>query len=392
MKKNKEVYLPYGKQNITKKDIEAVVEVLKSPLITQGPVVSLFEKEIANKIRVENVIAVNSATSALHIACLALGLQEGDWLWTSPITFVASANCGLYCKAYIDFVDINPLTGLMSIEALKIKLQKAEIQGKLPKVLVPVHLAGASCDMKAINDLAKKYKFSVIEDASHAIGGKYNNKPVGSCEYSDICVFSLHPVKIITTGEGGLATTNNKILAEKMFDLRSHGITRDKNRFKRQSPGPWAYEQQSLGFNYRMTDFQAALGISQLKRLKKIVSERNKQYIIYDDLLADLPVNLLKIMENVLSSVHLGIIRLEDSSVKSHIKVFKYLRDAGIGVQLHYSPVHLQPYFRDKGFNDGDFPESEAYAKSSFSLPLYPGLKNHEIKYVVKMITKALDV
>ena len=392
MKKNKEVYLPYGKQNITKKDIEAVVEVLKSPLITQGPVVSLFEKEIANKIRVENVIAVNSATSALHIACLALGLQEGDWLWTSPITFVASANCGLYCKANVDFVDINPLTGLMSVEALKIKLKKAEIEGKLPKVLVPVHLAGASCEMKEINALAKKYKFSIIEDASHAIGGKYNFKPVGSCEYSDICVFSLHPVKIITTGEGGLATTNNKTLAQKMFDLRSHGITKDVNRFKRKSPGPWAYEQQSLGFNYRMTDFQAALGISQLKRLKKIVSERNKQYIIYDDLLSDLPVHLLKIMENVLSSVHLGIIRLEDCSAKSHIKVFKFLRDAGIGVQLHYSPVHLQPYFREIGFNDGDFPESEAYAKSSFSLPLYPGLKNDEIKYVVKMINKALDV
>ena len=392
MKKNKEVFIPYGKQNITKKDIEAVVKVLKSPLITQGPVVSLFEKKISKKVKVENVIAVNSATSALHIACLALGLGEGDWLWTSPVTFVASANCGLYCKAHIDFVDINPLTGLMSIEALKIKLQNAEIQGKLPKVLIPVHLAGASCDMKAIKDLAKKYKFSIIEDASHAIGGKYNNKPVGSCEYSDICVFSLHPVKIITTGEGGLATTNNKILAEKMSDLRSHGITKDKNRFKGKSPGPWAYEQQLLGFNYRMTDFQAALGISQLKRLEKIVSERNKQYIIYNDLLSDLPVNLLKIMENVHSSVHLGIISLEEPKNILHKKVFKFLRDSGIGVQLHYSPVHLQPYFREIGFNDGDFPKSEEYAKSSFSLPLYPGLTCNEIKYVVKMITKVLDV
>ncbi len=392
MKKNKKVHLPYGRQNITKKDIEAVVEILKSPTITQGPTVSLFEKKIATKVRANNVIAVNSATSALHIACLALGLEEGDWLWTSPITFVASANCALYCKANVDFVDINPLTGLMSVEALKIKLKKAEIQGKIPKIVVPVHLAGASCDMKGIRDLAKKYKFSIIEDASHAIGGMYKSKPVGSCEYSDICVFSLHPVKIITTGEGGLATTNKKNLAQKMYDLRSHGITKDQRRFKRESPGPWAYEQQTLGFNYRMTDFQAALGISQLKRLEKIVSERNKQYIIYDELLSDLPVNLLKIMKGVRSSVHLGIIRLEESNSKSHKKVFKFLRDSGIGVQLHYSPVHLQTYYRDLGFTDGDFPESEAYAKSCFSLPLYPGLKSDEIKYVVKMISKALDV
>lgn len=392
MKKNKEIFIPYGRQNITEEDIESVVDVLRSPMITQGPKVSLFEEKIAKKVEVENVIAVNSATSALHIACLALGLGKNDWLWTSSITFVASANCGLYCNANVDFVDINPLTGLISIEALKLKLKKAEILGKLPKVLMPVHLAGASCDMKAINELAKQYKFSVIEDASHAIGGRYNNKPVGSCEYSDICVFSLHPVKIITTGEGGIATTNKKNLAQKMSDLRSHGITKNELRFKRESPGPWAYEQQSLGFNYRMTDFQAALGISQLKRLEKIISERNRQYKLYIDLLSDLPVNLLKIMEGVQSSVHLAIIRLEDHKVKSHKEVFKFLRDSGIGVQLHYSPVHLQPYFRDLGFNDGDFPASEAYAKSSMSLPLFPGLTSDEMKYVVKMITKALDV
>ncbi len=392
MKKQKEIFIPYGRQNITQKDIDCVVKVLKSPMITQGPVVSIFENKIAKKVEVKNVVAVNSATSALHIACLALGLGKNDWLWTSSITFVASANCGLYCKANIDFVDINPLTGLISIEALKIKLKKAETQGKLPKVLIPVHLAGASCDMKSIGELAKQYKFSVIEDASHAIGGKYNNKPVGSCEYSDICVFSLHPVKIITTGEGGLATTNKKNLAQKMYDLRSHGITKEVSRFKRKSEGPWAYEQQSLGFNYRMTDFQAALGISQLKRLEKIISERNKQYKIYEKLLTDHPVHLLKIMKGVQSSVHLAIIRLEDNKAKSHKEVFQFLRKSGIGVQLHYSPVHLQPYFRDLGFNDGDLPVSEAYAKSSMSVPLFPGLTKSEIKYVVKMITKALNV
>ena len=392
MSKEKSIFIPYGKQNITKKDIDSVVKVLKSPLITQGPVVSLFEKKISKRLNVKHVVAANSATSALHIACLAIGLQKGDRLWTSPNTFVASANCGLYCDALVDFVDINPKTGLLDTNSLKAKLEWAKNCGKLPKVVVPVHLTGSSCDMKVIGDLAKIYKFNVIEDASHAIGGKFNNKEVGSCEYSDICVFSLHPVKIITTGEGGLATTNNKILSQKMYDLRSHGITKDFKRFKFEPKGPWSYEQQSLGYNYRMTDFQAALGISQLKRLDSIISERNKQYKIYQNLLKDLPVYLLEIEDSVLSSVHLAVIRLKGNDEKLHKNLFNFLRSNGVWVQIHYTPVHLQPYYRDLGFKEGDFPEAESYAKSAISLPLYPGLKIKQIKYVVKKIKEALNV
>ena len=319
-------------------------------------------------------VAVNSATSALHIACLALGLGPSDRLWTSPITFVASANCGRYCGAEVDFVDIDPATGLMSVQVLEQKLQQAQQEGTLPKVVVPVHLTGRSCNMAAIGKLAERYGFAVLEDASHAIGGLYQGEPVGNCRNSAITVFSFHPVKIITTGEGGLATTNDQELAQRMTELRSHGIVRDAERFEQPAAGPWVYEQQQLGFNYRITDIQAALGLSQLQRLDEIVAERNAQLQRYRELLADLPVHLLEVPEGVLSSVHLAVIRLQQATAQQHRQVFEGLRAAGIGVQLHYSAVHLQPYYRALAFAEGQFPEAEAYASSAISLPLFPGL------------------
>ena len=367
-------FIPYGRQTITEADIASVVDVLRSPFLTQGPAVPIFEQAVAAKVSARYGVAVNSATSALHIACLALGLGPGDQLWTSPITFVASANCGLYCGATVDFVDIEPATGLMSMAALQCKLEQAEHNGNLPKVVVPVHLAGSSCDMAAIGALAELYGFAVLEDASHAIGGRYQGKPVGNCRYSSITVFSFHPVKIITTGEGGLATTNDPELARRMAELRSHGITKDPNRFEQPAPGPWSYEQQQLGFNYRLTDIQAALGLSQLQRLDEVVAERNRQLQRYWELLADLPVQLLEVPEDVLSSVHLAVIRLQQATAARHRDVFEGLRAAGIGVQLHYTPVHLQPYYRKIGFEEGDFPVAEVYATSAVSLPLFPGL------------------
>ena len=382
--------IPYGRQTVTEDDINSVAELLRSPILTQGPTVQTFEAAVATKVNSRHGVAVNSATSALHIACLSLGLGTGDRLWTSPITFVASANCGRYCGADVDFVDIDPSTGLMSVAALAKKLALAEREGKLPKVLVPVHLTGSSCDMAAIGSLARRYGFAVLEDASHAIGGKYQDEKVGSCRYSAITVFSFHPVKIITTGEGGLATTNNAMLARRMCELRSHGIVRESKRFEQTPAGPWVYEQQELGFNYRITDIQAALGISQLKRLDEIVFERNRQLQHYQDLLRDLPVQLLKIPENVYSSVHLAVIRLKQTTSEKHCEVFKALREAGIGVQLHYSPVHLQPYYRRLGFKEGDFPGAEAYASSAISLPLYPGLSTNDQRRVVETLKAQL--
>lgn len=383
-------FIPYGRQTITEADINAVCQILRSPAITQGPVVPAFECSVANNVGAKYAVAVNSATSALHIACLAIGLGPGDWLWTSPTTFVASANCGLYCGASIDFVDIDLVTGLMDIDTLRKKLEIAKRNQALPKVLIPVHLTGASCDMKAIRELSHIYGFSIIEDASHAIGGKFSNQPVGKCEYSDITVFSFHPVKIITTGEGGMATTNNKYLAEKMQKLRSHGITKDQNSFQFEPAGPWAYEQQMLGFNYRMTDIQAALGLSQMARLSKIIKERNKLYLKYQELLSDLPVKLLKIPEGVFSAVHLAVIRLNDSNASTHRLVFEGLRGHGIGVQLHYEPVYLQPYYQKIGFRQGYCPNSEAYSASAISLPLYPGLTDLQILRVVQNLKLCL--
>lgn len=387
-----ESFLPYGRQTVTEDDIAAVVEVLRSPFLTQGPAVPSFEQNVAAKVGARHGVAVNSATSALHIACLSLGLGTGDRLWTSSITFVASANCGRYCGAEVDFVDIEPATGLMSIPALKDKLQQAEKVGKLPKILVPVHLTGASCDMEVIGQLADRYGFDVVEDASHAIGGQYQNKPVGCCEFSKICVFSFHPVKIITSGEGGLATTNDPELARHMVDLRSHGITKDTARFQYPSAGPWSYEQQEMGFNYRMTDLQAALGLSQLNRLDSIVEERNQKFQFYRELFGDLPVSLLSVPKDVLSSVHLAVIRLRAASAEKHRQVFEGLRAVGIGVQLHYTPVHLQPYYRRLGFREGDFPEAEAYATNVISLPLYPGLNAEDQEWVVCKLASLLEL
>jgi len=378
--------LPYGRQTITEADIAAVESVLRSPFLTQGPAVPAFEKAVANKVGAAYGVAVNSATSALHIACLALGLGHGDRLWTSPITFVASANCGRYCGAKVDFVDINPATGLMSVSALEQKLEEAERSGSLPKVVVPVHLTGSSCDMSAIGLLADRYGFAVLEDASHAIGGGYRGEPVGNCRHSAISVFSFHPVKIITTAEGGLATTNDSVLSQRMAELRSHGIVRDADRFEQPASGPWVYEQQQLGFNYRMTDMQAALGLSQLERLDEIVVERNRQLQCYRELLADLPLQLLEVPEDVLSSVHLAVIRLKQATGEQHRKLFEGLRASGIGVQLHYSPVHLQPYYRRLGFLEGDFPNAEAYATNAISLPLFPGLQEEDLQHVADTI------
>lgn len=384
-----EAILPYGRQSISDEDIASVVDVLKSRFLTQGPTVEAFEKAVAKKVQANHGIAVNSATSALHLACIALDLKAGDYLWTSPSTFVASANCGRYCGANVDFVDIDRETGLLSVKKLAKKLAEAKQNGTLPKVVVPVHLAGASCDMRAIANLAKQYNFSVLEDASHAIGGKYQGKPVGNCIYSDITVFSFHPVKIITTGEGGLTTTNNSALAGRIKSLRSHGITKDETKFLLPSQGPWSYEQQELGFNYRMTDLQAALGLSQLKKLDEIVTERNRQLHIYEEMLCDLPVQLLQVPKEVLSSVHLAVIKLLNTDKEKHRKIFEGMRKERIGVQLHYSPVHLQPYYRKLGFKDGDFPEAEAYGKSAISLPLFPGLKPTDQLKVVSTL-KAL--
>ena len=384
-------FLPYGRQTITEADISAVVDVLRSPFLTQGPTVPAFEQAVANQVGARHGVAVNSATSALHIACLALGLGPGDRLWTSPITFVASANCGLYCGATVDFVDIEPATGLMSMAALQTKLEQAEGTGTLPKVVVPVHLTGSSCDMAAIGVLAERYGFAVLEDASHAIGGRYQGEPVGNCRHSAITIFSFHPVKIITTGEGGLATSNDPLLVQRMAELRNHGIVRDADRFELPAAGPWAYEQQQLGFNYRLTDIQAALGLSQLQRLDEIIAERNLQLQRYLELMEDLPVQLLEVPAEVLSSVHLAVIRLQHASAQEHRHVFEGMRAAGIGVQLHYSPVHLQPYYRAIGFTEGQLPEAEAYANSAISLPLFPGLSAAEQQRVVGALAQQLQ-
>ena len=383
-------FIPYGRQKITESDIRAVVEILRSDFLTQGPTVSAFEQAVAAKVGARHAVAVNSATSALHIACLALGLGPGDLLWTSPITFVASANCGRYCGADVDFVDIDPETGLMSVTALATKLKDAELKGKLPKVVVPVHLCGTSCDMSSISELADRYGFSVLEDASHAIGGRYKGKSVGSCIYSAITVFSFHPVKIITSGEGGLATTNNPQLAQRMEKLRSHGITKDFQCFEYPSAGPWSYEQQDLGFNYRMTDIHASLGLSQLKRLDSVINERHRLYDRYIKELDGLPLEFLEVPHGVISSLHLAVIRLLDRRREHHCHIFEILRKSNIGVQLHYSPVHLQPYYRKMGFRESDFPEAESYGTNSISLPLYPGLSKEQQDKVISILSAIL--
>jgi UDP-4-amino-4,6-dideoxy-N-acetyl-beta-L-altrosamine transaminase len=376
--------IPYGRQDINQEDVDAVVEVLKSDFLTQGPMVQLFEKIVAGHVGAQYAVAVNSATSALHIACLALDLGPGDWLWTTPVTFVASANCGLYCGAGVDFVDIDPLTYNLCPKALEAKLIKAKEMGRLPKVLVAVHLCGQPCDMAAINALSSRYGFKVIEDASHAIGGKYKGEFIGNCRYSDITVFSFHPVKIITTAEGGLATTNNPDLAHRMELFRSHGITRDPAYMTHVPDGPWFYQQIDLGYNYRMTDLQAALGVSQMKRLDSYVTQRHSLSDRYDKLLEGFPVATPKQNSDGYSGLHLYVIRLHlDLINKTHREVFEGLREAGIGVNLHYIPVHIHPYYQQMGFMAGDFPQAERYYSEAISLPMYQTLTTVEQDKVV---------
>ncbi|HHR6142244.1 TPA: UDP-4-amino-4,6-dideoxy-N-acetyl-beta-L-altrosamine transaminase [Providencia alcalifaciens] len=383
--------IPYGKQEITQQDIDTVVDVLQSDFLTQGPKVPLFEKELTEHTGAKYALAVNSATSALHIACLALELGQGDWLWTTPITFVASSNCALYCGAKVDFVDIDPDTYNMSPKKLEEKLINAKKYGTLPKVVIPVHLCGQPCDMAAIHKLSKEYDFKVIEDASHAIGGKYLNEPIGNCRYSDITVFSFHPVKIITTAEGGAVVTNNKKLSDKMSLLRSHGITRDPDMMEGASHGDWYYQQIDLGFNYRMTEMQAALGISQIKRLKVFVEMRHKLADRYDQLLADLPLMLPFQLENTYSGLHLYVVRLMlDKISLNHKEVFDALRMEGIGVNLHYIPVHTQPYYRKMGFNLGDYPEAEKYYSEAISLPLFHTMTESQQNFVVEKLSQII--
>lgn len=384
--------IPYGKQDITQADIDAVVDVLKSDFLTQGPQVPAFESRLINATGANYALAVNSATSALHIACLALGLGEGDSLWTTPVTFVASANCGLYCGAKIDFVDIDPATYNLCPKALEEKLIIAKDLGTLPKVLVAVHLCGQPCDMKAIHALSIEYGFKVIEDASHAIGGSYLEQPIGSCEYSDITVFSFHPVKIVTTAEGGAALTNNKDLAGKMALYRSHGITRDEALMENASHGGWYYEQVDLGFNYRMTELQAALGVSQMSRLSEFVSARHKLAARYYEKLASLPIVLPYQLPNTYSGLHLFVIRLNLEKIsKTHKQVFDELRENGIGVNLHYIPVHLQPYYQKMGFKQGDFPHAEAYYANAISIPMYHGMTFEHQDEVISKLTQILE-
>jgi UDP-4-amino-4,6-dideoxy-N-acetyl-beta-L-altrosamine transaminase len=379
--------IPYGRQSIDAADSEAVVEVLKSDFLTQGPAVPRFEQALAAYCGAGHGVAACNATAALHVACLALELGPGDLLWTSPITFVASANCALYCGAEVDFVDIDPQTYNISIERLTEKLEAAKEQGRLPKIVMPVHFAGQSADMRQIAELARRYGFRVIEDASHAVGATYGNGPVGDCRYSDIAVFSFHPVKIITTGEGGMAMTNNPELAARMALLGTHGVTRDPGRLRAPSDGGWYYEQLALGFNYRMTDIQAALGTSQLRRLDDLVARRRQLAARYDEAFAGLPLTRPWQHPDSRSSFHLYVIRI-DAALRA--SAFARLRAAGIGVNLHYIPVPRQPYYRDLGFDPANWPEAERYYSEALTLPLYPGLRDEEQDVVIAAVRDVL--
>jgi UDP-4-amino-4,6-dideoxy-N-acetyl-beta-L-altrosamine transaminase len=383
--------IPYGRQDISEEDITAVMDVLRSDWLTQGPSIERFETEVARYCGAKYAVAVSSATAALHIACLAAGLKPGDALWTSPNTFVASANCGLYCGANPDFIDIDPDTYNISIDALEEKLALAETQGNLPKIVVPVHFAGQSCDMARIAALSERYGYTVIEDASHAIGGRYEDTRVGSCMFSDMTVFSFHPVKIVTTGEGGMVLTNSKDLYDKLIRLRSHGITRDPDLMEDESDGPWFYQQIELGFNYRMTDMQAALGASQMTRLDEFVTRRHHLARRYNVALGDLPLMPPAAIPAAYSSFHLYVIRLRLNELKkTHRQIFEELRRRGIGVNLHYIPVHTQPYYRRLGFKQGDFPVSEQYYREAISLPLYYGLSDAQQDKVVAAMHEVL--
>ena len=374
----------YGKQSIDEADVQSVVEVLNSDFLTQGPVLEQFEKKVAQYCGAKYAVAVTNATSALHIACRAAGLGERDVLWTSPITFTASANCGRYCGADVDFVDIDAATYNMSVDELAKKLRKAKADGRLPKVVVPVHLAGQSCDMKRIHELSVEYGFTVLEDASHAIGADYLDTKVGSCAYSDMTVFSFHPVKIITTGEGGMVLTNNADLYKRLCLYRSHGITRDASLMTQEADGPWYYQQIDLGYNYRMTELQAALGFSQMDRLDEFVARRRYLVSRYNELLQDLPVVTPHVLEGANPSWHLYMVRVDFGRAKlNKVQLFEEMKKRGIVLNLHYIPVHTQPYYQKLGFKQGDFPHSEKYYEEIVTLPLYCGLTDEQQDFIV---------
>lgn len=383
--------IPYGRQEVTQADIDAVDAVLRSDFLTQGPAVARFERALTGYCGAAHGVAVANATAALHIACLALDLGPGDWLWTSPNTFLASANCALYCGARVDFVDIDPRTYNMDPAALAARLEQAARDARLPKVVVPVHFAGQSCDMAAIGALGKRYGFRIVEDASHAVGGRYRGVPVGSCAFSDITVFSFHPVKIVTTGEGGAALTNDAALAQRLERLRSHGMTRDAALMDAAPDGPWYYQQVELGYNYRITDIQAALGCSQLARIDDYVQRRHRLAARYDALLADLPLIVPARDDDAHSALHLYPVQVDATRCRhGRREVFDALRQAGIGVNVHYIPVHTQPYYRRMGFRPGDFPRAEAYYAQAISLPMFATLSDAQQDEVVAALRRAL--
>jgi len=384
MKLNNSKFISYGKQSINENDIKSVIEVLKSDFITQGPLIPKFEKKVSQFCKSNYAVAFNSATSALHIACMSLGVGKNDLVWTSPNSFVASANCALYCGAKIDFVDIDKKTWCLSPFNLEKKLKyHKNMKLQMPKVVIPVHLGGLSCEMKKIKELSIQYGFKIIEDASHAIGGHYQQKKIGSCLFSDITIFSFHPVKIITTVEGGMALTNNHNVYEKLSRLRSHGIEKDITKLEKKDVGPWYYEQIDLGYNYRITDFQSALGMSQLKRIKRFIKKRNEIAQIYERELAGLDISFQEISNENISSRHLFIIKVSKSI---HKQLFNYLRENKIGVNLHYIPIHLHPFYRNLGFKEGDFPMAENHALQAISLPIYPDLDKEDLMFVINKI------
>ncbi len=384
--------IPYGRQHLSKKDIESVVEVLRSDFLTQGDSVPAFEQKLSERVGAKHAVAVNSATSALIIACQSLGLGEGDWLWTSPNSFVASANCGLHCGAQIDFIDIDAQDYNLSIESLRQKLEVAEAKNQLPKVVVAVHFAGQPCALQELADLGRRYGFRIIEDASHAVGARYQDQMIGSCEYSDIVVFSFHPVKIITTGEGGMALTNDPALAKQLRLLRSHGITRCPDQMTGSMEGPWFYEQQELGFNFRMTDILAALGCSQLNQLDRFLEKRISLATRYEAALRQLPLKVPFINPGCQSAWHLYVIRLQLKEIRlSRRQVFERLTAAGIGVNVHYIPIVSHPYFRRLGFDLADYPQTASYYQEAITLPLHPGLTELEQDFIIKELEEALQ-
>ncbi|WP_411991653.1 UDP-4-amino-4,6-dideoxy-N-acetyl-beta-L-altrosamine transaminase [Agarivorans sp. DSG3-1] len=381
--------IPYGRQQISQQDIDTVVEVLGSDYLTQGPKVPEFEQALCTYTGAKYTLATNSATSALHLACRALDVSAGDIVWTSPITFVASANCALYCGAEVDFVDIDSSSYNLCPQALKTKLEKSITTNSLPKVVIVIHMCGQPCDMQAIYALSQQYGFRIIEDASHAIGGTYLEHPIGNCRFSDITVFSFHPVKIITTGEGGAALTNSLELSTKMALLRSHGVTRDPALMTKEPDGPWFYQQLDLGFNYRITELQGALGLSQLKRVDQWVAKRAELANRYDELLTPLPVISPKQHTNGISARHLYVIQL--SQPEKRLTVFNKMQAADIGVNVHYIPVHTQPHYQALGHKLGDYPNAEHYYQAALSLPLFPALTDEEQKFVVSTLAEALQ-